>query len=115
MSRATLLIERLRKWEQSEENEGEKDDEETVSWLETFTKSLHFNRTPLNVAKVFKNHLESRSQTWVFTSATLSVNKDFSHYIGQLGLETAVTKSWDSPYDYGKRPSISSSWFAGTE
>ena len=101
MSRATLLIERLRKWEQSEENEGEKDDEETVSWLETFTKSLHFNRTPLNVAKVFKNHLESRSQTWVFTSATLSVNKDFSHYIGQLGLETAVTKSWDSPYDYG--------------
>ena len=36
----------------------------------------------------------------IFTSATLSVRKDFSHYQHQMGLEDAITQSWDSPFDY---------------
>jgi ATP-dependent DNA helicase DinG len=36
----------------------------------------------------------------IFTSATLSVRGDFSHYQRQMGLEFADTHSWDSPFDY---------------
>jgi ATP-dependent DNA helicase DinG len=39
-------------------------------------------------------------QTWVFTSATLAVKQDFSHFTEALGLQDAHCQSWSSPYDY---------------
>ena len=40
------------------------------------------------------------ARSWIFTSATLSVNRDFSHYCGEMGLTEARTASWDSPFDF---------------
>jgi ATP-dependent DNA helicase DinG len=38
---------------------------------------------------------------WVFTSATLAVGEDFSHFCNQLGLDAETrTEKWDSPFDY---------------
>ena len=34
------------------------------------------------------------------TSATLSVNGEFEHFTGQLGLDKARTGKWESPFDY---------------
>ncbi|HUH39411.1 MAG TPA: ATP-dependent DNA helicase, partial [Castellaniella sp.] len=42
-------------------------------------------------------------QSWVLTSATLSVQGDFGHFLRQLGLEDAQTCSWTSPFDYPAR------------
>ncbi len=39
-------------------------------------------------------------KTWVFTSATLAVRNDFSHFQQALGLDDAQCQSWSSPYDY---------------
>ena len=39
-------------------------------------------------------------KAWVFTSATLAVKNDFSHFTHALGLEDAACQSWSSPYDY---------------
>jgi ATP-dependent DNA helicase DinG len=36
----------------------------------------------------------------VFTSATLAVGDDFSHFTAQLGLQDAATLQLDSPFDY---------------
>jgi ATP-dependent DNA helicase DinG len=36
----------------------------------------------------------------VLTSATLSVHGDFSHFVRQLGLHSADTMRWESPFDY---------------
>ncbi len=42
-------------------------------------------------------------RAWIFTSATLSVNNDFGHYCGQMGLAQARSSSWSSPYDFAKQ------------
>lgn len=39
-------------------------------------------------------------RAWVFTSATLAVKNDFTHFTNALGLEDAFCQSWSSPYDY---------------
>jgi len=39
-------------------------------------------------------------RAWVFTSATLAVKNDFSHFTHALGLDDAHCQSWSSPYDY---------------
>ena len=39
-------------------------------------------------------------RAWIFTSATLAVRNDFSHFTQALGLDDAACQSWSSPYDY---------------
>ena len=39
-------------------------------------------------------------KAWVFTSATLAVREDFSHFQEALGLGDAHCQAWSSPYDY---------------
>jgi ATP-dependent DNA helicase DinG len=78
-------------------------DGERVKWLELFGQSLHLHSTPLSVAGIFRRQIEARPRAWIFTSATLSVGGDFSHYCGALGLEGARTASWESPYDFARQ------------
>jgi ATP-dependent DNA helicase DinG len=44
--------------------------------------------------------VESRPCAWVFTSATLAIGEDFSHFAARIGLSEARTVSIDSPFDY---------------
>ena len=74
-----------------------------VKWVELFRQSLHLNSTPLSVAETFRARLESGARAWIFTSATLSVDRDFAHYCGQLGLQDSRTASWGSPYDFASQ------------
>ena len=76
------------------------DEEAYVRWVETFAHSLSLNMTPLSVADIFKRQLEGHPRAWIFTSATLAVGPDFSHYCGALGLDGARTGLWGSPFDY---------------
>ncbi|HEV7390680.1 MAG TPA: ATP-dependent DNA helicase [Burkholderiales bacterium] len=75
-------------------------DGERVKWIELFTHSLHLNSTPLSVADIFAKQVQGKACAWVFTSATLSVARDFQHYCNALGLSDARTNSWDSPFLY---------------
>jgi ATP-dependent DNA helicase DinG len=59
--------------------------------------------TPLDVAKIFRGQMEGAERAWIFTSATLSVNGDFKHFQGEMGLGEAETRSWPSPYDFAKQ------------
>src|SRR5258706_14609780 len=47
--------------------------------------------------------MEDGKRAWIFTSATLSVNGDFRHYQGEMGLAEAATRSWPSPYDFANQ------------
>jgi ATP-dependent DNA helicase DinG len=79
---------------------GQEDETAYVRWVETFSHALSLNMTPLSVADIFKRQLEGHPRAWVFTSATLAVGSDFSHYCGALGLDTGNTGLWGSPFDY---------------
>ncbi len=84
---------RLARWRDAE-SEG------MVRWAETFNASVQLNAAPLDIAKIFRKQLEGHPRAWIFTSATLAVNRDFSHYVGEMGLEAARTACWDSPFNY---------------
>lgn len=91
--RALALAEGLERWRSGVEGE-------RVKWAEIFPHALHLHSTPLSIAEIFRRQVEAGARAWIFTSATLSVNRDFSHYCGEMGLEGARTASWDSPYDF---------------
>ena len=74
--------------------------EHLIRWVEIFTQSLQMHATPLKVSDLFRKQLEQHKRAWIFTSATLSVKGDFSHYQSELGLEQARTASWESPFDF---------------
>ncbi len=71
-----------------------------VRWVEVFAHSVQLHATPLSIAEIFSKQIEGRARAWVFTSATLAVKSDFSHYLGQMGLFDAGTGFWESPFDY---------------
>jgi ATP-dependent DNA helicase DinG len=91
--RALDLHARLGRWLDAE-SEG------MVRWTETFSASLQLNAAPLEIAEIFRKQLQGRPRAWIFTSATLAVNRDFTHYTGEMGLDAARTACWDSPFNY---------------
>jgi ATP-dependent DNA helicase DinG len=91
--RATALREQIRRWRDD-------DDDGRVRWLEVFSHALQLNATPLSIADVFRRQVDEHARAWIFTSATLAVGGDFSHYCGELGLADARTVAWESPFDF---------------
>lgn len=79
------------------------DNEDYVRWIEVYSSSLHLNRTPLNIAKLFGPQVKNQAKGWIFTSATLSVNNAFEHYTRELGLYDAQCESWESPFNYPRQ------------
>lgn len=73
-----------------------------VSWYETTNRGFSLYLTPLDVSGPFRGRVEDSRKAWVFTSATLAINKSFAHFQAQLGLEQAETGLWDSPFDYAR-------------
>jgi len=73
---------------------------EQVRWVELFNRALQLNSTPLSIAEIFQKQIGSQPRAWIFTSATLAVKQNFSHYQSQMGLLEATTACWDSPFDY---------------
>ncbi len=71
-----------------------------VRWAETYSASFQLNSAPLDIAEIFRKQLQGHPRAWIFTSATLAVNRDFSHYLAEMGLGDARTACWDSPFNY---------------
>ena len=78
----------------------ETDHEQQVQWFETFARSFALHLTPFEIGNSFQNHVSRFKAAWVFTSATLAVGDDFSHFCASLGLDAARSARWDSPFDY---------------
>jgi ATP-dependent DNA helicase DinG len=81
----------------------EDSDASLVRWVEVFHQSVQFNATPLSIAEIFRKQVEAQAKAWIFTSATLSVNGNFAHYVNELGIESAQTESWASPFDFANQ------------
>ena len=77
--------------------------EERVQWVEAFSSSLQLHQTPLSIAPIFSKQREGVPRAWIFTSATLAVKNDFSHYTAQMGLGDEPAQTWPSPFDYERQ------------
>ncbi|MGE4546151.1 MAG: ATP-dependent DNA helicase [Desulfurella sp.] len=74
--------------------------EEAVYWLEKFKDIVLFNITNLNFADLLKKNLYPKVDSVIFTSATLSINSDFSFIKGILGIDRASEKTFKTEFDY---------------
>ncbi|MDH5484187.1 MAG: ATP-dependent DNA helicase [Gammaproteobacteria bacterium] len=98
--RCTLLKQNLASYGTNTAAVDGEDTQQYIYWYETYTSGFVLNMTPLDVAGLFSSHQQSLGGSWVFTSATLQVGNDFSHFALSLGLQDYQQGQWDSPFDY---------------
>ncbi|MEM7361257.1 MAG: ATP-dependent DNA helicase [Pseudomonadota bacterium] len=74
---------------------------EVVRWVEVAKRTFRIHETPLNIGNELSAYFGNAQQARVFTSATLSVAGDFTHYQQLVGLESSTpVATWESPFDY---------------
>ncbi|MBI3373998.1 MAG: ATP-dependent DNA helicase [Betaproteobacteria bacterium] len=94
--RAEEFAGRLARW-------GDADAAESVCWLEVFGHSVQLHITPLSPGEIFRRHMDDHPRAWIFTSATLAVGENFSHFKRELGIDAAHSVRWESPFDFARQ------------
>ena len=107
-TRADEYAARIGEWREAdsrpkEDAFGESQGADVVRWIEAWPQSCALYVTPLDVGRIFGGRTQDGERAWIFTSATLSVNGDFSHYASEMGLAGARTLTWASPYDFANQ------------
>ncbi|PIJ51463.1 ATP-dependent helicase [Erwinia sp. OLTSP20] len=72
-------------------------------WYECSARHFVLALTPLSVAERFREVMDQRPASWIFTSATLAVNAQMTHFVERLGLGSADTLILNSPFDYSQQ------------
>jgi ATP-dependent DNA helicase DinG len=71
--------------------------------LTTHARGFVLRLLPYEIASRFQAQLRQAGNAWIFTSATLAVGDDFSHFASRLGLNGAAALRLDSPFDYARQ------------
>jgi ATP-dependent DNA helicase DinG len=74
-----------------------------IRWAEVFGQSVQLRLTPLSCSELFRRQMSDHPRAWIFTSATLAVGQDFSHFTRELGVEEAATRRWESPFRFAEQ------------
>ena len=69
-----------------------------LRWLEVNPRSIRMNLTPLDVSSTLSGLIGNGHQAWIFTSATLAIGDDFSHFTSRMGLGNVTGLTFPSPY-----------------
>lgn len=93
LERARLASERLEQIAHGDESAG-------LRWVGLTRHGFTLNYTPVEVSASLAPLLMGRSCAWIFTSATIAVGDDFSHFCMSAGLDDPQTLSIPSPFDY---------------
>jgi ATP-dependent DNA helicase DinG len=101
--RAVLLLQQLRDWNGVLPTQGGVEQPACVFWVEAYATSLQLHKTPLSIAPIFNKQREGVPRAWIFTSATMAVKNDFTHYVAQMGLYNELAKTWPSPFNYERQ------------
>ena len=71
-----------------------------AGWIRTTRRHVSLHLTPVDIAEDFQGLAADTEASWIFSSATLSINGDFTHFARRLGFEDARELLVASPYDY---------------
>jgi ATP-dependent DNA helicase DinG len=74
--------------------------ENVISWVELDSDSYHLVIMPRTVQEVLNERVFSQKVPFVFSSATLSQDGDFSYISKTLGIDKFLSFSVSSPFDY---------------
>jgi ATP-dependent DNA helicase DinG len=73
-----------------------------VHWVETTDRNVTFYDTPLQIGNELREKINESDCSWIFTSATLAVENNFTYFTDQMGIADAETRRWSSPFDFRK-------------
>lgn len=73
---------------------------DAVDWLEAEEEDLTLVIMPRLVTDILQENLFSGNRPIIFSSATLSIQKDFSYIANELGIHDFLSFSVESPFDY---------------
>ncbi|WP_175991254.1 ATP-dependent DNA helicase [Bacillus sp. Marseille-Q1617] len=76
------------------------EDKKGIYWLEASKDEHTFVVMPRLVEEILRTKVFSQNIPFIFSSATLSYNRDFSYVAQSLGIEKFEKFSVESPYDY---------------
>ena len=86
------------------------DEEAGVRWIEVYAQSWALQYTPFEIAQRLQQFIAGHACAWIFTSATLAVGEDFSHFTHRIGvpearnhlqrIEAGVTRFWETESAY---------------
>ena len=82
------------------------DPSEGLRWFDVTNGTVAVHWTPLDVGAALAARIEAQRGVWVFTSATLAVGDDFSHFLERVGIDRPLTRVLQSPFDYVKNARI---------
>ena len=74
-----------------------------LRWVETSQRGFVVSFTPFEVATRLGALMRAQGGAWIFTSATLAVGDDFSHFLGRIGATDAASVRIDSPFDFERQ------------
>ncbi|HMB72395.1 MAG TPA: ATP-dependent DNA helicase, partial [Gammaproteobacteria bacterium] len=82
------------------------DEDAAIRWFEASGRGLSVHATPLEYGAELAQRIGQQGGQWVFTSATLAVGEDFSHFLERMGLPDAQTCVLPSPFDYARQAGL---------
>ncbi|WP_139999038.1 ATP-dependent DNA helicase [Paenibacillus paridis] len=83
-----------------------KKEDKPISWVSQDKEGTSLVIMPKWVKEVLKEQVFSRKMPIVFSSATLSVNGSFDYMMDILGMDSSISFSVPSPYDYEQQMSV---------
>jgi ATP-dependent DNA helicase DinG len=81
----------------------ERDSCDFIQWLETRGQGFILHQTPIDISETFQTRLSEHQCNCIYTSATLAIDNNFSHFKSRLGLMEINSMAWDSPFDYSRQ------------
>jgi ATP-dependent DNA helicase DinG len=94
--RAAKLVETLAALLEEGEDSG-------LRWVDNPGRGFAMSYTPFEVATRLGELMRAQGGAWIFTSATLAVGDDFSHFLGRIGAPSAQSVRIDSPFDFERQ------------
>lgn len=77
-----------------------------MQWLESRNNSFVIRVAPVSMARDFRKWLATDDSTWIFTSATVTTNQDFTFFQSELGLGEVRTLCCESPFCYPEQAAL---------
>ncbi len=78
-----------------------------VGWYQAEHGAFRFHASPAEVASLLGDKHKLYNANWIYTSATLSLDGDFTYFLAQTGLDkTCDCVALDSPFDYAEQAAL---------
>lgn len=74
-----------------------------LRWLDGSARGFVLEYVPFEVADRLRAQAQQRPCAWIYTSATLAVGDDFSHFKDRVGASSARCLQVPSPFDYSRQ------------